>query len=145
MKDMIVEAFEQFKQLEQEWNEHLILTFNCPKNIIKCGKSLDLHLDQVLETRKLAESWLKAIDAPTKNDVAMIANQFKRMEQKTDSLDEELFSLLQIEKHYKKVLKQFNHVLKDHTTTLDRGAKFLRPKSELEQLNEELKDLTAST
>lgn len=144
MSEKKSDLYEQYKQLEEEWNTELISTLNCPEYVQLSGKMLEAHLDCVLDRRILAEKWLKSINVPTKNEVAMMANIIIRLEHKTDDLEERLFSLLQCNKKQNQMLKDLFIELRKMKTVLDKEGKILKPKTKLELLQHELKDLLAN-
>ncbi|MEB1807012.1 MAG: hypothetical protein LPK26_06890 [Bacillaceae bacterium] len=144
MSDNNLDLYEHYKQLEEEWNNELISTLNCPEYVQLSGKVLEAHLDCVLDRRKNAEKWLKTMNVPTKNELAMMANIIIRLEHKTDDLEERMFSLLQSNKKQNQMLKELFIELRKMKTLLEKEGTLLQPKTKLELLQDELKDLLAN-
>jgi chromosome segregation ATPase len=107
---------EIFKELEDDLNCQLYSLTNSKPFISMAGKALDQHLDMLIELRMVTRQWLELMCLPTRDDVVDIAQRLIKTEDRLDSLDENLYQILDNIKDYRNEIGR----LKDEIAEFDR-------------------------
>ena len=88
------------KSMEAEINSKMLLKTNSLAFIEKIAEVIESHLDHVEETRASTEKWLELMGLPTRDEMAAIAINLLKLEQRLDGLDDVLFNTLESMEEY---------------------------------------------
>lgn len=128
------------KILEKECNNRIHAYTNSLKYIVVFGKSLDIHLDQVMFHRKVINKWLTQLDIPNKDEIAALAIRKIDCESKLDHFDEIIYWTNQMEKKNRIKLKKVRESLEELLSVLQDG-EMTSNNSKIQMLECDLLDL----
>jgi hypothetical protein len=144
MNKKVFEPIEFYREQEKQFNKSLLSRANCPDFIYTVRTILDIHLNQVVEYRKLVQTWLDLLDIPSKDDITGLSKTMIRLEGRVDSLEDHLFMMTSRSKRVPVALNSYYNDLLTIRNLLDNNLPTVKTKSKIELLKDEFEDLKST-
>jgi chromosome segregation ATPase len=129
-----------YKNLENDINRRIHASTNCLTFTKAVGNELEYHLNRVLIYRELINKHLILINAPSKEEISVIANRLVDCEEKLDNLEETIYEMNQTQKKNNFQISKIKLVMEDLIQELNKETSYFH-QLKIQTLEIELEEL----
>ncbi|MEW9050200.1 MAG: hypothetical protein AB2392_03530 [Neobacillus sp.] len=129
-----------YKNLENDINRKIHASTNCLTFTKAVGNELEHHLNRVLIYREIINKHLNLINAPSKEEISVIANRLVDCEEKLDNLEETIYEMNQNQKKNSFQFSKIKLVMEDLIQELNKETSCLHQRK-IQTLEIELEEL----
>jgi chromosome segregation ATPase len=129
-----------YKNLENDINRRIHASTNCLTFTKAVGNELEYHLNRVLIYREMINKHLILINAPSKEEISVIANRLVDCEEKLDNLEETIYEMNQTQKKNNFQISKIKLVMEDLIQELNKETSYFH-QLKIQTLEIELEEL----